>query len=152
MADNCKQKIWSILQEYGQTSTVAGLHYAFEPKQSRLANVIWILLILTLTSLGVYVSIKSYIQWQEEPVVTTVTTTGLPISEVPFPSVVICAQGDDIDSEKAAIFKIMFEELNKTAGNVSYMRIVRLLENPQPKVNFTKDSNSGSNFYMTPAL
>jgi len=40
-----------------------------------------------------YTSFKSYEDWINEPVITTVSSTGLPIVDVPFPTVVFCAQG-----------------------------------------------------------
>ena len=43
--------------------------------------------------LGAYWTASIYIGWQENPVVTTATTTALPVTEIDFPSVTICAQG-----------------------------------------------------------
>lgn len=43
--------------------------------------------------LGAYWTASIYIGWQEHPVVTTATTTALPVTEIDFPSVTICAQG-----------------------------------------------------------
>jgi len=46
-------------------------------------------------SLGVYWSYYLYADWQEKPVLTTVTTTALPVTLVNFPAVTICAEGDN---------------------------------------------------------
>ena len=72
---------------------VSGLHYAFKPNQSKIVSLLWISVISVLTFLGFYLSLQNFIEWKKEPVVTTVTTTGLPIADVPFPSVVICSEG-----------------------------------------------------------
>ncbi len=37
---------------------------------------------------------QAYEDWQETPVLTSVRTTGMPISEIEFPAVTICAQGN----------------------------------------------------------
>ena len=71
------EEILRILRQYSMQSTVAGLHYAFEPKQSQVVSFLWFVAILILTVLGTYLSIKNYIDWNNEPVLTTVTSTGL---------------------------------------------------------------------------
>jgi hypothetical protein len=55
-----KEKAWNVLFEYSRKSTIAGLHYAFETKNSssNVGNIGWMVLILILTFLGVYVSIQ----------------------------------------------------------------------------------------------
>jgi hypothetical protein len=66
----------TLFLEYGQTSTIAGLRYAFLPKQRFLGRIIWIITISILTLLGTWLSVKSYWDWKENPVLTTITTTG----------------------------------------------------------------------------
>jgi hypothetical protein len=44
--------------------------------------------------LGAYWTAAIYNNWQNQPVVTTATTTAYPITDVEFPSVTICAQGN----------------------------------------------------------
>ena len=36
---------------------------------------------------------QAYVEWQDNPVLTSVQTTGLPISEIEFPAITICGQG-----------------------------------------------------------
>ena len=47
-------------------------------------------------TLGIYWSIYLYLDWQDKPVLTTVTTTALPISQVEFPAITICSEGKQI--------------------------------------------------------
>ena len=56
-------------------------------------------------SLGVYWSIHLYFDWQEKPVLTTVTTTALPVSHVDFPAVTICSEGELKIEQKTPISK-----------------------------------------------
>jgi len=46
--------------------------------------------------LGTYWSWYMYADWQEKPVLTTVTTTALPVSEISFPAVTVCSEGKPI--------------------------------------------------------
>jgi hypothetical protein len=74
----------ALLIEYGQKSTIAGLHYAFKQKQSMIGRVIWMISLAILTFLGFWLSLKNYEQWKEEPVLTTITTTGSLLIEQNF--------------------------------------------------------------------
>ena len=66
----------ALFLEYGQTSSIAGLHYAFQPKQSIFGRLIWFNTILFLTFLGIWLSVQNYLQWEDSPVLTTITSTG----------------------------------------------------------------------------
>ena len=69
----------SILKEYVQTSTVAGLHFAFDRAQPKFGQVLWLALVIALTMAGIYSSVQSYIDWRDDPVVTTISSTGFSI-------------------------------------------------------------------------
>ena len=60
----------------------------------------------------IYFSILSsyqiYIEWQNQPVLTTIGTTGLPVEKIKFPSITICGQG----SSKDILDKAMFRQLS----------------------------------------
>jgi hypothetical protein len=123
------REIRIILREFASRSTIAGLHYAFEPNQSKFSNILWMILIIILTFFGDYTSVQNYGEWKAEPVLTTLASTGLPIAEIPFPSVVICSQGVDHEGYWAAFYKLIFENLNKTGSakiNISPIRYQRV--------------------------
>ena len=117
------EKLKNILREFGEKSTVAGLHYAFEPRQSKVSNVIWIAFLIVLTFFGIFTSVNNYKEWKAEPVVTTLASTGLPISEVPFPSIVICSEGADFESFYAALYKVLIENSNRTLNLTKFTPI-----------------------------
>jgi hypothetical protein len=73
---NAQWRIQKVVQHYGRSSTIAGLHYAFDSDQSIVGRTIWLLSVSVLASLGFYFSVQNYQQWQNEPVVTTLTSTG----------------------------------------------------------------------------
>jgi uncharacterized protein YybS (DUF2232 family) len=70
-------EIRKILEDYSLNSTIAGLHYAFESKQSRLGRIVWLFSIIILTTLFIYISVTNYIEWEKNPVTTTVASTGI---------------------------------------------------------------------------
>ena len=37
-------------------------------------------------------SYEAYIDWSKNPILTTIATTGLPISTIEFPAITICGQ------------------------------------------------------------
>jgi hypothetical protein len=69
-------EIRKILEDYSLNSTIAGLHYAFESKQSRLGRTVWLFSIIILTTLFIYISVMNYIEWRDNQVMTTVASTG----------------------------------------------------------------------------
>jgi hypothetical protein len=70
-------EIRKILEDYSLNSTIAGLHYAFESKQSRLGRIVWLFSIIILTTLFIYILVTNYIEWEKNPVTTTVASTGI---------------------------------------------------------------------------
>ncbi len=86
MTASFKKRVGELLFNYSQTSTIAGFHYIFEPKLPAGGKAFWLVLVVLLTAVGTYLSFQYYIQWKSEPVVITLTSTGLPISKIDFPS------------------------------------------------------------------
>jgi hypothetical protein len=112
-------QITTLLTDYMEYSTVAGLHYAFDRKQPKVVNILWMISVSILTFFGIYVSVQNYSEWKTNPVMTTVTTAGMPISKVPFPSVVICSQGSNTENFVSAIFKY-FQDYQKSNNGLEF--------------------------------
>jgi hypothetical protein len=122
------KEILTVLKEYTEKSSVAGLHYAFDPKLSKISNILWMIMVIALTFLGMYTSVQTYTDWKNEPVTTSVSSTGLPIAEVPFPSVVICSQGSDVETTTTAFYKLLLENLSKNlSSNITPLKFQRLI-------------------------
>lgn len=66
----------AILREYVQTSTIAGLHYAFDRTQPKFGQALWLVIVVILTAIGIFSSVQSYIDWDDDQVVTTISSTG----------------------------------------------------------------------------
>ena len=57
-------------------------------------RVLWIVLIGLGSAFATYGSMKIYQDWQSNPVITSVSTTGFDIREIEYPAITICSQGD----------------------------------------------------------
>ena len=62
-------------------------------------------------------SLEMYIQWKENPTITTINTTAYPIKNVEFPAITICSQGSAKDILDAAMLK-QFERFLKSKGKI----------------------------------
>jgi hypothetical protein len=68
--------------------------------------VFWSIVTIAMIILGTYWSICAYQDWKENPVVTTIKTSALPIREISFPAVTICGQGMNEDIVSAGMLKL----------------------------------------------
>jgi len=94
------KEVYKLVQEYSEYSTIQGIHYIFRSKQSKIGIFFWILVVLGLSSLGMFWSIKAYNDWQDNLVLTTVNTTAYPITNIEFPAVTICGPGFYISNNR----------------------------------------------------
>ena len=80
------------VQEYSESTTIHGIGYIFGHGVSALERFLWFLIVATGVGFAIALAIVAYINWQDNPVLTTVATTGHPIEKVEFPAITICAQ------------------------------------------------------------
>ena len=133
---NRGDEIKRALQYVSLNSTIAGLHYAFEPNLSKLGRFIWLLSILVLTGFFISVSVRNYDDWSGEPVTSALTSIGLQIGKVPFPSVVICSNGIRHEAVKAAFVKLVFDFVNETTGKPISESPIDLIKFRENQVGF----------------
>ena len=55
---------------------------------------------------AISLSVNIYNSWQEDPVLTSVSTTGYSIQEMEYPSITICAQGA-VNEVVGEVFEIL---------------------------------------------
>ena len=55
---------------------------------------LWIVLIGLGAAFAIYGSMRIYRDFQSNPVITSVSTTGFDIREIEYPAITICSQGD----------------------------------------------------------
>ena len=71
-----KRATQQTVTDYCHNSTVAGLSYISDKSSYVLDRLLWLLAVIVFATLAIYWSLQAYIDWQNEPVITTVKTTG----------------------------------------------------------------------------
>ncbi len=66
------------------SSAFQGLNYIFFEYQTRFGKLIWTLVIFLLMILGLYWCIQTYQNWDDNPVLTTITTSDYPVQNVRY--------------------------------------------------------------------
>ena len=74
----CKPKFAAMhfLSEYSNRTTVHGLNYIYDSTSSLLDRCLWLAICVSFAFLAAFMSVKAYIDWHEDPVTTTLLTTG----------------------------------------------------------------------------
>ena len=71
-----KKATQKTITEYCHNSTVAGLSYISDSTSYTLDRLLWLLAVFVFAAMAIYWSYQAYHEWQDEPVITTVKTTG----------------------------------------------------------------------------
>lgn len=117
-----KRPYFRTLKEYSSSSTTHGIFYVFEDDRLFIERIFWVVIVLGAIYIAASLSINAYVSWQENPVLTSVGTTGYPIGKVEFPSITICAQGsvrEIVDAALVKQFREYIETLDKIYSELS---------------------------------
>ena len=80
-------------QEFASNTTIHGITYIFDSALLYVERILWIFIVIGSASLGIYMSYDAYKTWQDDPMITTVSSTGLPLKNIEYPAITICSQG-----------------------------------------------------------
>ena len=74
----CEPKfaVVNFLSEYSSRTTLHGLSYIYDSTSSLFDRCLWLVVCLSFAFLAVFMSAKAYIDWHDDPVTTTLLTTG----------------------------------------------------------------------------
>ena len=53
-------------------------------------RIFWILWCLAMTCTAIYMMAKIYVRWENSPVITSVSNTNYPVTNINFPAVTVC--------------------------------------------------------------
>ena len=123
-----KKPCFKTLKEYSASSTTHGISYVFEDDRLLIERFLWVVVIIIAIYIAASFSIQAYVNWQENPVLTSVGTTGYPIEKVEFPAITICAQGSAKEVIDAAFFKQFndyLKALNKVYSDLTPEELVK---------------------------
>ena len=71
-----KKAITQTAKEYGSQATVHGINYVSDSSSPHLDRCLWLVVVVIFSMSGIILSLQSYYDWQDDPVITTVSTTG----------------------------------------------------------------------------
>jgi hypothetical protein len=109
------------LINYSKYTKIHGVYYVFKTNSSHLRKGFWILVLLLMLFMTSKWSIKMYQGWEDQPVLTTLATTALPVKLVEFPAFTICGQGmnNDVLNSGMTLQLFKFLENKNITVNVS---------------------------------
>ena len=99
-----KRPYFYTIKEYALSSTIHGIGYIFETNRLIFERLLWIIVLIVAVLIGTLLSIYTYKSWQDDPILTSVGTTGFPIEKIEFPSITICGQGYINEVVDAALY------------------------------------------------
>ena len=100
-----KNPYTKTINEYASVSTAHGIAYIFEDGRCFFERIIWIIVVVLALTFAICMSTTAYKNWKNNPVLTSVRTTGLPIENIEFPAITICTQGSANEVVDAALFQ-----------------------------------------------
>ena len=92
-SDDSDGPVSKTLKEYGGATTIHGIPYILEDGRRAFERFLWIFLVIASAGFTYHSTYTIYWDWQNNPVTTTIGTTGLNIENIDYPSITICAQG-----------------------------------------------------------
>ena len=93
------------VQNYAENSTVHGIAYVFNKKIGFLDRLLWLLIMIFSLAAAALLVEKSFTMWRSNQVITTLKTNTKPISQLNFPAITICGEGNHMELVKKAIYK-----------------------------------------------
>ena len=99
----------NTIQQYAKATSIHGIAYIFEEGRPIRERLFWIILMVLGLAFILYQSIYIYKDWQEDPIIITVGTTGKPIKDIDYPTITICPQGKS--NEVAGRWKFIIFEI-----------------------------------------
>ena len=83
----------STVHEFAISTTIHGIAYVFDRAIKTIDHVLWSLVVCFGAGVAVYMSLDAWNTWKDAPVLTSVSSTGLPLRKIDFPAITICSQG-----------------------------------------------------------
>ena len=77
-----KNPYYKTLHEYASGSTAHGISYIFEEDRCFLERILWAIVVCVVLLFAITISINAYHNWKDNPILTSVKTTGLPIEKI----------------------------------------------------------------------
>lgn len=93
------------IEEYAHRSTIHGISYIFDPKIPSGDRFLWFLIFTGSCALVGYLISTSFLDWQNDLVITTLKNKARPITDLGFPALTICAAGPHMGLIERALYR-----------------------------------------------
>ena len=127
------------LREYSEVCTIHGIGYIFSVKHV-LERIFWILVVAAGVTLAMFFSVEAFLAWRDFPLITSVSTTALPIESLAWPSVTVCNQGRGLGLTERVYQQQVHRYIKNKGKDVKKMTEVELTEE---EVQFLKENYPG---------
>ena len=98
-----KAALLQTTEDFAGRTTVHGIAYAFDPELGAWDRLLWLVVVVAFLGLAAFLTHRTWTDWREEQVITTLRNTALPVTEIPFPTVTICGNGFHMNNVERAV-------------------------------------------------
>ena len=109
-----RKRILLTSQGYASNTTIHGISYLFQSRHG-IETFVWFLVVVAAMMFTILQTTTLYLDWQNEPVITSLDTIAMPIKDIEFPAVTICPQG----AISSALDAILFKQFKEYIANKS---------------------------------
>ena len=111
-----KHKLRANAEAYGNRSTVHGVGYICDPSIAHCDRILWLGILILLSCVATKLVYQSYCDWQDNPVITTLSTVAKPVTSLSFPAITICGAGQHMDNVEKVLYQD-FKKWNSSQSN-----------------------------------
>ena len=106
---NIQERISKSIFQYAQRSSIHGISYIWDCSLGFFDRFLWLILMIGLLVLAVLLTINSYFDWKGNQVITSLKTVAKPVTELNFPAITICGEGQHMD----AVEKVLYDNFRE---------------------------------------
>ena len=139
---SARKKTLETTKEFCDATSIHGFAYISHERNSSIDRIFWSVVVILALSFTAYQVIVLYLEWQDEPVITTLETVAQPIEEIDFPAVTICPQGSRQEIIDSVLFRQLREYIRIKEGDGSVLTPDLMMEHVD---QFLKDTYPGAN-------
>jgi hypothetical protein len=123
MSKSKSSVLCNTTDQYADGATVHGVGYIFNESLPSVDRIIWAVGVCFFFALAIFFTTSSYLDWQENQVMTSLKNTALDVTSLQFPAVTICSEGLDMEAVSRALTRDIDEWKNREVGTTAeYMR------------------------------
>ncbi|XP_031633801.1 pickpocket protein 28-like [Contarinia nasturtii] len=82
---------WELFSDYSDFSTIHGVRYMGEKKRHWIERLFWLFVVIISIVVCSFLVYKTWLKWQNTPVIVTFSEESTPVYEIPFPSITVCS-------------------------------------------------------------